>query len=451
MRLNIRRLLTSRTTVVSLMFFLLLAIVLSYVIPQRFSTPDVEFFKWQQAHRALLPVVDFLGLHRLFTAPWFAGLLSIFWVSLAFAAYEQFRFALKRTFGLDVVKPPTLSRGDASREAQESFELGLSESALRGGMRRAGYLRVAEITGSVRYVKHPWGYWGIFFLHLGIIVAIAASLFIAVTEKRGALRLAEGDLHLPGSPWLIEERGMFAGPFLLPEAIRLDRVSPEFWEPGGLKNLRSDVSFIAPDGQTTRQTITLESILNYQGLRIYQEAGFGNIFYLLFTDRAGESGEVALDIASPFERGTASYGNFDFAEIPYHIKAKYYADAGKKTLVSDNPLLVLRLIDHDTVIGELSLQKGGNGRLGPYQVRLVRVVRWAGFVFLDTPGMPWVFLGFSIFVLGVVLNYFTIPREFNVQPATSGCQLTWNAARYRRLYMAECSRVVEQLREQVGS
>jgi len=442
MRFDIRRLLTARTSVLALMSILLLAVVLSYIIPQRFSTPEAEFVKWQAAHRAWLPVIEFLGLHRLFSTPWFVGLLAVFWISLVFAAKAQFRAALVRTFGCpcSAVTAPELD-GD-------SFQVDLSVGQLARGLQRAGYFRIAAISGAMRYVKHPWGYWGVFLLHLGIMVAVAASLFIAATEKRGALRLAEGELHLPSSPWLVEERGPFASPFRLPEAVRLDRLTPEFWEPGGLKNLQSELSFIAPDGVTTRRSLALAAILDYRGLRIYQEANFGHVFYLRFTDRAGVTGEVALDLAGPIEAARPSYGDFDFAEIPYHLKAKYYADAARETLVSDNPQLVMRLIDRETVIGELALGIGEGGLLGPYQVRLVRLARWAGFVFLQTPGVSAVFAGFAIFILGVMLNYFTIPREFLVQTTGGGYRVTWNGSKYRRLYLAEYRRVEEQLRQQ---
>lgn len=441
MRLTIKRLLRSKKTAILLMSLLLLSLLLSCLVPQRFNTPAAEFSRWREAHRLWRPVIDFLGLHRLFTAPWFAALLFAFLACLVTATHTQFRLALKKTLGMT-------DTGGQERRSTPPVELAVSGPQLARQMRLAGYLRIGGRPEAVRFVKHPWGHWGVFLLHLGMLVAIAASLFIALTGKRGTFRLAEGEIFTPGSPWANEELGMLASPFLLPEAVRLRKVRPEFWPGGGVKNIRSDVTFIAPDGETVKQTIAMTPIMRRRGLRIYQEAAFGTVFYLVFTRGERVRAALALNLESPQEPRKASYGTFDFAGFPYRIKAKYYADAGKKTLAGDDPLLVIRLVDGPTVIGELSLKNGRGDRLGPYEVHLVRVAKWAGFIFLDTPGMAGVFGGFFIFALGGVLSYFTIPREFSCQATAGGWRLAWRVSKFRRLYRDEYQTVIKQLRKQ---
>ncbi len=444
MPLDVKRFLTSRRTVLFLMLFLFFSVLLSLVVPQRFSVPPAELAQWQQAHRAWLPLVEFFGLHRLFTAPWFAALLLIFLLSLAIATHGQFTMARRKTFSMvGAVFSSTAEGGPGDG----SVELSLSGQEIKKILTRQGYLRVGQEQGKMRYVKHPWGFWGLFFLHLGMFIAVASSLVVATTEKRGSLRLVEGEIHSPGSPWQFEQRGLLARPFVMSQALRLERVMPEFWPQGGIKNIQSEVVFIAANGQPTRRTIAITPILNYQGLRIHQEYSFGNAFYLVFIDRAGRESGVILDIDNPMEREQASYRNFDFEEIPYQLKAKYFADAEKKTLVSDNPLLVLRLVDPEGIIlGELALQKGGSGRLGPYRVHLVGVKRWAGFTFLDSTGVAGVFFAFFIIVLGVGLNYFTIPREFYCEKRDSGFRLVWKGSRCRQQFMEEYQMIVKRLK-----
>ncbi|MFH1020809.1 MAG: cytochrome c biogenesis protein ResB [Pseudomonadota bacterium] len=402
MPLTVKRYLLSRKTVLALLLLLFFSVVLSYAVPQQFSTPPELFAKWQKAHQAWLPATEFLGLHRLFTAPWFVALLFCFLVSLAVTTIEQLRLAQTKTFG----------------------------------------------TGAAHLEKHPWGYWGKFLLHLGILLTVASSLGIAATEKRGIARLEEGETLLPGSPWLFEEHGLLTGPLRLEESLLLDRVTPEFWPQGGVKNVTSEVLFIAPgSGEASSRTIAFAPILKHKGLRIYQEKNFGTAFHVMLTGEAGQQGVMVLDMPSPFAHGEASYGNFDFAEIPYRIKAKYYADAGQKTLAGDNPLLVIRLVDNtNTVTGELSLKKGGGGRLGPYQARLVEVKKWAGFIFLDTPFIPGVFLGFFIFILGAVLTYVTIPREFYCQRWDEGFRLLRKGPGWPRHSMAAYEAVMKRLK-----
>lgn len=432
-----KRHLTSKRFVLVLMVLLFSAILLSLAIPQRFSAPAEEFAQWQNDHQAWLPMVEFLGLHRLFTAPLFVVLLALFLLSLAITTQEQFIRARMRTFGL----------GADGAAGLEPVDLDLSAQEIKKRITGEGYLKVAEKEGVARYVKHPWGHWGLFFLHLGMLIAVASSLLVASTEKRGALRMIEGEIHTPASPWIYEERGLFAGPFILPEALHLRRVTPEFWPQGNIKNIRSEAHFISPEGRTSRQTIAITPILTYRGVRFQHENRFGNAFYLLFTDQDGTEVGVIVDIDNPQEKEKASYGNFDFVEIPFHIKAKYFADVDKKTLISDNPLLVLRLLSaKQEIVGELALQRGGRGALGPYQVELVQVKRWASFVALDSQGIPGVFLGFFIIVLGVALNYFTIPREFRCEKREEGFRLTWKGRRYQQLYQQEYEIIMERLK-----
>lgn len=434
MPLTIRRCLTARKTVLSLLLLLSLVIVLSYLIPQRSTTRIDQFLAWQEAHPAWLPITESLGLHRLFTAPWFVALLFVFLLSLALTTHEQFRLAQTRTFARGAAPPSSLP----DTKAQEILPpLPLTAEALTRGFNRQGYYRLGGTNATLRFVRHPWGYWGMFLLHLGIAITVASSLLVAATEKKGVMRLAEGETFTPGSPWLFEEHGLFAEPLRLAEPLGLDRVSPEFWDKGGVKNVRSAVRFLAQDGRMSNQTIALEPILNYQGVRHYHAGNFGHRFDVVLVDQSGKQGRVILDIATPLKTGEASYGNFDFEDIPYRIKAKYYADADKKSLVSDSPLLVLRLMDDQTILGELSLTRGESGRLGPYAARLVAVKRWAVFDCVETTGMPGVFVGFFVIVLGSALNYGTIPREFHCRQGEQGYLLTWQGSRFQHLYQGE--------------
>lgn len=445
MPLNVTHQLTAKRTVLSLLFLLLVAVVVSFFIPQRFSTPPNLFAKWQETHQAWLPVTEALDLHRLFTAPWFIILLLFFLVSLALSTYQQFKLARHKTFALNL---PFFPADQYKKQAAFPPGLAMSAETLARSLRREGYFKVAENNGEERFVKHPWGYWGKFLLHLGILIAVASSLGIAATEKRGIARLEEGETLLPGSPWLFEEHGLLTGPLRLEEALLLDRVTPEFRPQGGVRNVTSEVLFIAPgSGETSSRTIAIAPILKHKGLRIYQEKNFGNAFHVVLTDEAGQQGVMVLDMPSPVAPGQASYGNFDFTEIPYRVKAKYYMDAGQQTLAGDHPLLVIRLEDSaDTVIGELSLKKGESGQIGPYQARLAEVKKWAGFIFLDTPFIGGVFFGFFLFILGTVLTYFAVPRECYCQRYDGGVRLFWKGSGWPQQHGAEYEAVLQRLK-----
>ena len=448
MILKIKRFFKSRKTVLSLMLLLSSSVLLSFLVPQQATTPGAKFAKWQAAHQALRPITDFLGLHRLFTTRWFVGILFLFLVSLAITSIEQFQRAYRKTFDMGPMPPFFPSSGNEEKKGGFSSELAITEQALVRNLRREGFFKVAGNDSGLRCTIHPWGYWGNFLLHIGILITVAASLFMAATQQRGVVRLIEGKSHLPSSPWRYEEHGIFTGPLRLHEALRLDQVTPEFGPQGEIKHLTSVVRFTSANGQTTKQTFAMDTIVNHKGLRIFPQHNFGQAFYVVLTEQTGEQGMMILDFPAPLEPTTASYGNFDFTEVPYHIKAKYYADVDKRTLISDNPLLVIRLMDHKRVLGELSLQQGESGQLGPYKARLMNIKEWTEFVFVNTPGILWVFFGFFIIILGGILNYFTVPREFLCRKQKQGFLLTWQGSRFKHLYQDEGRAILLRLMEQ---
>lgn len=446
MFLTIKKYLRSRKIVLSLILFLFFSVLLSYLIPQQFSTPKEIYLKWQEAHQAWLPLIDFLDLDHLFTASWFAVILFAFFVSLALATYDQLRVCRKKTSGNGLATPLSFS-ASINKELKNLLSLDLSEHEITKVLLRAGYFKVEQGGSSNRYVKHPWGYWGNFFLHLGILVVIASSLMIVLTEKRGVLRILEGEMHLPQGPWLHEDNGLLAGSFVLPEAFRLDKVQLDLDGKGDFAGLKSAVSFISPQGVTTPKVIDVDENVGYGRVRIFQQNVFGNVFYLELSNRNGEKKGIIIDIKSPFKKDQAGYGEFNFEGIPFTIKAKYFADADKKTLKSDNPLLILKLLDDGKAIGRLSLQKGWNGgRLGPYGAELLRVTRWTEVTFVETTGMAGIFFGFFIIVLGSTLNYFTIPREIHCQKNKKGFLVQWKGTKFTRSYSDEGPKIIERLK-----
>ena len=108
MLVTIKHNLRSRKIVLSLMCLLFFGVVLSYLIPQRFSTPENVYTKWEEAHQNWLSLIAFFDLDHLFTAPWFAVILFAFLVSLALVTVDQFRIAASKTFGIGAVNSKNL-------------------------------------------------------------------------------------------------------------------------------------------------------------------------------------------------------------------------------------------------------------------------------------------------------------------------------------------------------
>lgn len=422
----IKNFIISRRTVIFLIIAILSAVVASFVFPQRFITPPIKMENWLLAHPYLGVLMNCLGLDHLYTTAWFAAIIALFTMSLAVSCYDQFMVAWGKMFGM-----PTGS-------GKPVFELGrITDEQLVKILRGHGYISVFRNQDLSKFVKSPWGYWGKFLLHGGMVLVIAASLLIVLTQKKGTLYLYEGESHAPGDRWLVEERGLLVDSLRLPMTVRLEVVNPEYWENDDLKLLSTKVVFVRSDGKESEHKLAINQTRMFDGLKVYQSPDHGAAFFVEFYDDKGTRQGVILQIPHPQRRDVAGYQNFKFDWLPYTLKSKYFADSEKKGMDSISPQLILRLANGDRVIGELALKPDEMGALGEYKVKLVKVKKWAGIIFVDISGMAGIFAGFFIIILGSGFIYFTPPREILVRNTENGRSIYWRATNFGECYEYE--------------
>ncbi len=429
----VKRILLSWKTTLTLVLLILTIIIIGYIFPQRVSSTVRELETWRQAHPVLSPLVQRTGLDHVYSTVWFALLLFVTMLSLALSSFEQIKAANKKTFGLRGGDFTLQRKGDVLESTATLDELSKA-------LKSEGYLRIAHNEQVHRFVKYPWGYWGNALLHAGMLVAIGASLTIVLTQQSGVIKLYEGEVFPHGGSWGLQDNGVLADNLELPGALRLENVTPEFWETDDVKQVTTEFSLIDSADHAEKFKLSINQILNYKGIRIYQQS-FGHAFFVEFTDRASRVIPVVLLMESQSQRDKPSYGSFRFKEIPFEIKAKYFADAEKKSMDGKNPLFVMRLLDHDHVVGEAELKVGERGVIGDYTVRLLRVSRWVGLIFTVTPGMSGLYLAFFIIILGAALSYFTPPREFVVTSVDDVLLVKWRGTRFAELYRDEYERI----------
>lgn len=435
---KLKRLFLSRKTVLTLIFLILASVVTGYIFPQRFSSSPEMIEKWQYANPFRAHWVDKFGLDHVYSTPWFSVLLFLFLISLTVSTYEQIKISTRKTFGAGIS-----SEGKA-------IKVNASEEELAASIKKKGYSQIFKDDEIRRFVKHPWGYWGNVLFHLGIVITIASSLLIFLTQKRGALNLVEGEVYMPGTSWYHENNGIFAGEFVLPDAVRLDKVVADYWETDQLKQLSTELSFIDIQGRPQKRLLAINNVVSYKGLRVYQSQNYGHAFFVELTDKEGRKNSLILRMQNPDRRDSPSYENFQFEGVPYLLKAKYFVDAEKKSMSSSNPLLVMRLVKNNKIMGEIPLKAGEAGKLGPYSVYLESVLRWSEVIFVDINGMPGIFFGFFIIILGGSLTYFMPPREVYIKKEDGVVYLVWKATRFENFYKDEFERMTEAFGEKKG-
>ena len=432
----IKRFFLSRTTIICLILSAFSAITLSALIPQTFLASAESVLAWQTAHPLLGRWSGAAGLHRMYTHPMFAIVLAGVTISLILSTWSQCLTACQRTF-----------HPHAEVAGGESFTVPgtVRESCLI--LSASGYRRRRISEECTSLVRHSWGYWGSFLLHLGMLLVIAASLFIALTQQRGILHLTEGAIQRPSDPLLKQEHGLLAKSLVLPEPLRLDRLTYSFRPGYGVKQISSTLSFLSDAGTTETKIAEINRILMHRGLRVYQGVEFGHSFFVEVTGPTGFNRIYQLQIQHPEKPDLPSYNDFqNLLGDGSVVRAKYMVDAEGKSFDHVNPLLTLRLDRQGKEIGRLPLLAGGEGTIGPYSFRVHAFSLWSRLIVVNVTGMPGVFLGFFIICLGGLLHYFTPPREVSVyESASGGTVISWRAVRFAGFYQEELASLKKRL------
>ncbi|MSN25395.1 MAG: hypothetical protein GJV46_05925 [Geobacter sp.] len=433
---KVKKMITTRRVSLGLILSLAGLFYLSTVIPQVIESTPERIEVWRRGHGSLLWLIDAVNLHSIYSQPWFAAAILFAALALGLSSYDQ----------LKITRNKLSSVGTASAELLAE---GITVTCLRSVAHSHSYRLVRSDAKLLKFVRSPWGYFGNLLLHVGMTVIITVSLYVALTSRQGSLILIEGEQLNSRQPWSVSEQGLFASPLKLPGTIRLDRVRLQFDNKNRPLEVFSDISITDTSGRVETLTASINRIMSYRGLRIYHAAQYGNTFAITVTDKSGKSYYETIAVqqpTSPTEAGYSEVFNVDWS--PDLLSAKYFADADKKTMLGSNPELVLRLTRGEKEIARTSLTMGSSGMLGEYRVQLDKVATWSKLIFVDSTGMPLIFAGFAIVMLGSLLQYLTPPRELiAVRQQNDHYLVYWKAAAFRDFFVEERDEVVRALQK----
>jgi hypothetical protein len=384
-------------------------------------------------------LVDVCNLHSIYSQPWFAAIILFASLALGISSFDQ----------LSVVRKKLNSTGIS---ATDDLAMEITEPFLRSVARCHHYrfLKTGS-DGQLKFVRCPWGYYGNLLLHFGLALVIMVSLYVALTARQGALILVEGEQRDVNQPWNMTEQGLFASPLKLPGAIRLDRVRVRFDDKQQPVEVFSDLSISAESGRADSLSASINRIQNYHGIRIYHSAQYGNTFSVTITDRSGAVHVETIAAQQPQGLEKAGYSDeFRVNWSPHLLSAKYHADADKKSMLSSNPELILRLTQENREVARATLTKGKSEMLGEYRVQLNGVSRWSKLIFVDSSGMPLIFSGFAIIMMGGLLQYLTPPRELiGVRQSNGLYRVYWKSPSFKDFFMEERDGMATELQKGV--
>jgi hypothetical protein len=432
MMTSFKRFFLSRTTILTLILLALTAVTVGALVPQAFITEKAQLDKWHSSHPALSLIADLFGLFHIYTTPGFAVILLFVCISLGLSTLEQGKSAWRRTL-----------TSSPSSDPVGSYRIS-ADSAIRI-LRKSGYFQTRSL--SARFVKNPWGFWGSFSLHLGMLVCIAASLLITLTQQRASIDLLQGETHLPGAPWNTEERGLLANSLLLPEPVRFDTLRLSY-STDSVKSVVTELFFGVDQSTGSIAKTAINAPLFRKGLTIYQGNEYGHSFIAEISSGSETAAPVAYSIRFPAQIHKAGYNEFRITGEPRLLQVKYYPFADGKPLKPDEMPLTLRLVENGTESCRLTLRQGESGMLGNRTVKLLEVRDWGRLIFVRLYGIEGVFAGFLLIVIGAALTYCLPPREAWIEEKDGKVILSWRSVRFTELYREELEDIIDKLRQE---
>lgn len=365
-----------------------------------------------------------LALDRVLHSPWFLALVLLAAASLGIVLLEQWRCAAREW-------------GRPLRE--ETFRSAAYRREVERSTRPEGRVAFARFrtTGRIGLLGSP-------LFHLGLMVLLLAATVRAAFSADGVVRLYEGEILPPSAlAYAWRSSGWFAPAFSLASPLRLERVEPQHYASGDLRQVSALVSLIA-DGAGRPARVAVNEPLRLGRDTFYIASMNGPaVLYELRAASSVERRALILDAA-----GADAFEGFEVLLGGYEVRLRARPPA---------PGMVPRVVEARLVrrgallyVGGLAVGQEATAGDGT-RLRIHDVRRWAEFHGTRDLSAPLAYAGFVLAILGAVLIFAVsrIDTAVIAHPTPSGQRILialrvqrfapLHAERFERL-VARCER-----------
>lgn len=331
-------------------------------------------------------VILALGLDRVYRTWWFLSLLILFGSSLTACTFTRQFPALKAARRWKFYSKPRQFEKLALSAQLETSDINSLEQLLQ--KRRYKIFR----EGDTLYARKGLiGRIGPILVHASMLIILAGAIWGAMTGFMAQEMVPSGNTFEVKN---IVDAGPWAAPQVTKDwAVRVNRFWIDYTPDGSIDQFYSDLSVVDKQGkEVDRKTIYVNEPLRYRGITFYQ------------TDWAIAAIRVQIN-KSPIlqlpmaELDTGGKGRIWGTWIP----TKPDLSAGVSLLAKD---LQGTLLIYDTS-GQLTstARAGMSTEVNGVTLKIVEVVGSTGLQIKSDPGIPMVYLGFGLLMLGVIMSY----------------------------------------------
>ncbi len=412
---------TSVKLTLALLIVLAVTSIFGTVIPQQEGAMELA----EKLSPGLVSFLSSLQLFDMYHSLWFRLIIGILALNLIICSLDRFPSAWKR-----FQAPPKLDRSKPFENlpAHRSFTApGKIDdvTALSAGILKTRYKRFQRKETDNEIVlygeKGRFSHMGVYLVHLSVLIILIGSIV-------GSLFGFEAYVNIPEGEAINQVRlrkSQAAKP--LPFDVRCDRFSVEFYDNGAPKEYRSDLTFLADGKAALQGPLLVNHPVTFGGITFYQ-ASYGSLpgnKARIGLRRDGDPAHALLEveIERPYDL-PAGGGQFmvfearsDFMKMGPAVQVAVKPPEGEEVR-----FWVFKNIEmiKDRFPGFFErFPKFNPGSYKPYHFSLesIEARYYTGLQVSRDPGVPLVWTGFILIMIGLFVTFFTSHRSLYVQVA----------------------------------
>jgi cytochrome c biogenesis protein len=340
-------------------------------------------------------VIQWAGLDHVYRTPWFLSLLILFAASLTACTFTRQWPMLK-----------VANRWNYYHKPRSFQKLALSSFLPEGDVKRLqtilnakGYQCFVEDT-TLYARKGLLGKVGPILVHASMLLILVGAIWGSISGFKAQEMIPSGSTQPIRN---ITMAGDLARSHLPTWEIQVNRFWIDYAPEGRIQQFYSDLSILDQGTEVKRQTISVNHPLSYQGVTLYQ----ADWSIAAILARVNQSPTLRLPVAPlKTDNGAKLWGSF--------IPTKPDLSAGVTVLIPDLQGTVLIYGE----AGELqtSMHTGSSVELNDQLTLYVDdLVGSTGLQIKSDPGIPWVYLGFGLLMVGVVMSYVSHSQVWALQ------------------------------------
>jgi cytochrome c biogenesis protein len=401
---------------VALLLTLAVTSIIGTVIPQNESPAAYVDAYGENLYR----IFSFLNFFDMYRSWWFQLLIIFLTINVVVCSLER----LPKTWKIVSVKVPPFNvdrfRGDNSKI---EFQSQRSVQTLRQAFepficKKFSYCRVEETDKGVLFFgeKGRWTRLGAYIVHMSIIFLLVGALIGSIYGFEGFVNIPEGEtvnrIRLRNSNEI----------YPLEFEIRCDRFSVSFYETGTPKEYRSALTILEEGTPALQKDIIVNDPLRYKGINIFQSS-YGSLpsesLTLSISSREAQFGfnfvketKIGEPVELPDGKGTVVIQDYTNS-AQFGGRSIGEAFIGVLTPKEGEPvqvILPLRFPNFDRM------------RQGEFIIAIQDYEKkfYTGLQVAYDPGVPVVYLGFIVMILGCFITFFISHQRICIEVIRAG-------------------------------